>query len=502
MLTVRRLITLATLVALLLFLFGSLGEAGSDTALLPQWPQFSYDAACRGLSPYCGPRTNKLKWQFNLPGWGSNVVIGADGTAYFGTSTGILFAVAQDGSEKWRFVLPQAPIQLPPDMPQTEKQEWAQLGLRANLRAVALGPAGTIYCAEEPHHWMHQDENPATPISYERHLYALNQDGTVKWRFSVGDADIITHLTVDKKGTIYFGTAKGPHRQAECRFWAVNPDGTQKWQRLLSSAGSLLSAAIGSDGTLYVGGDKLRAIDPQDGSVRWELDIQTTTSIAAAPAVGPDGTIYVCTPPWAAKDHHKLFAVNPDGTKKWDLMVGAMETSPAIGPDGTIYITSWVTPEVPPQSGIKTGLTAVTPQGQVKWSFETRFPDWHPEPEQRGRPWGSDSSPIVDANSTIYFGTDVGLIYALNADGTLLWKFGRGGEFDNCPALDAAGTLYLCHSGGSGEINRGPLRCYAISDKAMAATATPHRLNLTALQWHHTLGLVGMFVPVGLLCLY
>jgi hypothetical protein len=154
-----------------------------------------------------------------------------------------------------------------------------------------------------------------------------------------------------------------------------------------------------------------------------------------------------------------------------------METSPALSEDGTVYVTSWVPEDAPAESGIKTGLTAITPDGRVKWSYETRFPDWHFDPGQRGKPWGSDSSPVVGSDGTIYFGTDAGLVYAVNADGTLKWTFGAGGEFDNCPSMDAEGTLYICHSGGPGEMYGGPLRCYAISDSGTAAVTPPKPMS-------------------------
>jgi hypothetical protein len=129
------------------------------------------------------------------------------------------------------------------------------------------------------------------------------------------------------------------------------------------------------------------------------------------------------------------------------------------------------------EPGVKTGLTAITPEGQVKWSYETTFPDWHFNPSQRGKPWGSDSSPIIGSDGVVYFGTDAGLVYAVNDDGILKWTFGAGGEFDNCPSMDAEGTLYICHSGGPGEIYGGPLRCYAISDSGAATVIPPQSLT-------------------------
>jgi len=451
-------------------------QADSNTAQAKprnvQWPGFAYDRGRTGQSPYKGPETNKLKWQFTLPGWGSSVAIGADGTAYMGTDAGVVFALNTDGSEKWQFELPAIEVTPPDDWSEAEKEELAERRLKASINDVSIGPDGTIYFGEALHLWKGSTTTGFSVPGHERKLYALDPDRMVKWTFGVGSRDIATHISIDPNGVVYFGTVKGPYEQAECHFYAVSPEGQEKWSVLLSSSGTILSAALADDCTIYVGGDKLIALNPEDGSLQWEYDIQTTTSIAAAPAVDRDGTVYVCTRPGARENYSKLLAIHPDGTLKWELDVGVMETSPALSEEGMIYITSWVPENTRAEPGIKTGLTAITPDGRVLWSYETRFPDWHVNPDQRGMPWGSDSSPIVGADGTVYFGTDAGLVYAVNDDGTLKWTFGAGGEFDNCPSMDAEGTLYICHSGGPGELYGGPLRCYAISDRG-TATVTP-----------------------------
>jgi len=442
-----------------------------------QWPFFAYDPARTGQSPYKGPQTNKLKWQFTLPGWGSSVVIGADGTAYIGTNTGVLFALNKDGAEKWRFELSTVQVTPPADWPEAEKKELREKGLKASINDVSIGQDGTVYFGEAFHLWNGSTTTGFSVPGPERKLYALDPNRTVKWTFDVGQRDIATHISIDPNGTLYFGTVKGQYQQSECHFYAISPAGQEIWSVLLSSWGTILSAALAQDGTIYVGGDKLRALNPLDGSIKWEYDIQTTTSIAASPAVGADGTVYVCTRPGASADYSNLFAIDPNGTQKWDLAVGVMETSPAISEDGTIYITSWVPETLRAEPGIKTGLTAITPEGRVKWSYETRFPDWHFNPDQRGMPWGSDSSPIISSDGTAYFGTDVGQVVALNADGILKWTFGAGGEFDNCPSMDAEGTLYICHAGGPGEMYGGPLRCYAISDSGTSTVSPPKSIS-------------------------
>ncbi|NOX55890.1 MAG: PQQ-like beta-propeller repeat protein, partial [Planctomycetes bacterium] len=101
--------------------FGTAGEIygaaqeGAERTSRPQWPQFGYDGANTGQSPYKGPQTNRLKWDYRLPGWGSTVVVAADGSVYFGSGNS-LFALSAGGSEKWRFRVPagQPPAELPP----------------------------------------------------------------------------------------------------------------------------------------------------------------------------------------------------------------------------------------------------------------------------------------------------------------------------------------------------------------------------------------------------
>jgi len=71
-----------------------------------------------------------------------------------------------------------------------------------------------------------------------------------------------------------------------------------------------------------------------NGQKKW--DFATGGYEASSPAIGSDGTIYFGS--W----NHKLHALFPNGTRKWEFVLDIWETgfvksSPAIGSDGTIY---------------------------------------------------------------------------------------------------------------------------------------------------------------------
>jgi outer membrane protein assembly factor BamB len=66
--------------------------------------------------------------------------------------------------------------------------------------------------------------------------------------------------------------------------------------------------------------------------MKWSFSIESFAY--SSPAIGADGTIYV------GSYGSKLYAINPNGSQKWNLTTGWIYSSPAIGADGTIYVGS------------------------------------------------------------------------------------------------------------------------------------------------------------------
>ena len=189
------------------------------------------------------------------------------------------------------------------------------------------------------------------------------------------------------------------------------------------------SPAIGSDGTIYVGSydDNLHAINPR-GRKKWAFD--TGGNVVSSPAIGSDGTIYVGSMAELVGlpllfPEPLLYAINPDGSKKWAFDTGgAVDSSPAIGSDGTIYVGCH-----------GSYLYAINPDGSKKWAFETGDSVF--------------SSPAIGSDGTIYFGSQDNNLYAINPDGSKKWAFKTGGDVDSSPAIGSDGTIYFGSDDGN-----------------------------------------------------
>jgi outer membrane protein assembly factor BamB len=185
---------------------------------------------------------------------------------------------------------------------------------------------------------------------------------------------------------------------------------------------SLSDPAIGPYGTIYVVGigyvpgsgyshtdSNLYAINP-NGSLQWTYN---TGQRASSPAIGVDGTIYVCT------SDGKLDAINPNGSLKWVCSAGG-GGSPVVDGDGTIYVGSY----------------AINPDGSLKWIFnaEGNF-DYY-----------LYHLPAIGADGTVYRVSDNGGLYAINPGGSLKWSYNHNKEGEYCelsPAIGADGTIYV-----------------------------------------------------------
>ncbi len=341
------------------------------------WPKFRRNTLNTGVGA-TGGSNGLLRWSFATP---NSVLcsasIAVDGTVYFGSYDGNLYAINANGTLKWTYQTAAAIVSSP-----------------------AIGADGTVYVG-----------------SGDQNLYAINPDGSFKWAFKT-NFDVQSSPTIGQGGTIYVGSMDG-------NLYAINPDGSQKWS--YPTVGEMYaSPSLAADGTIYVGSgaDTLYAVNP-DGSTKWTYTGLGTSEdyLDSSPTVGSDGSIYV------GSSDANLYALHPDGTLKWSFTTGGIvESTPAIGSDGTIYFGSndnnvyalnadgslkwsYLTGNIVESSGAigadgtiymssyDGNLYAFNPSGTVLWSYATTGPIY--------------ASPTLGPDGAVYAGSFDGNLYAI-----------------------------------------------------------------------------------------
>ncbi len=341
------------------------------------WAMSRHDAQNTAQSPFPGPRTPRLKWKFTTGGYaiGSSPVIGRNGTIYVATENGPLYAINPDGSQKWVF--------------QNGGSGWASPAVATDGTVYVISINFGLYAVnpDGSKRWAFAHPDCFTPPTIGSDgtiyvvgdkVYAIRPDGSKKWEFHTGYRDAGTSPTLALDGTIYiagygptlyalrpdgskkwiFRTRDGAddapaigrngtvYLPLENRVYAIAPDGSKKWV-FRTGDYHLHAPAVASDGAIYVeSDDKLYALRP-NGSKKWQLPIDDLGSVA--PVITSDGTVYVGTHDqpytvyaWGgghAGATGKLYAINPDGTKKWEFPAPRLESA-AIGADGTVYLVS------------------------------------------------------------------------------------------------------------------------------------------------------------------
>jgi len=196
----------------------------------------------------------------------------------------------------------------------------------------------------------------------------------------------------------------------------VSNSGIEKW-RFAATDWTDGSPVIGEDGTIYFGGGTgdahLYAVYP-NGTMKWKFEAERGIGgFGISPAIANDGTLYFST-----KFGSYIQAVNPNGTAKWKRWTSQIETSITLDNDGVLYY------------GAGKRLEARYPNGTLKWKFST----------------GDvvQSTPAIDDNGMIYFGSHDDYVHALYPNGTLKWKFKTNGWVHGSPTIGNDGTIYVC----------------------------------------------------------
>lgn len=329
------------------------------------WPMYGMNAQHTGDSPYSGPQNGSVAYmvegsiigpnglissrtssnfdgslQSMNPSGGWFPAVSADGTIYTPSDEGLLFAVNPN----------QGGASVNDDLELVGGVKWATMLGRSQF-APAIGADGTIYVsaldsflyAVNPNgtvKWKFKagqefESAPALSAdglvvyagSDDNCLYAVNTStGTLKWKYKASD-DVNSPPAIDAAGNIYITTSNW-------NAWSIKPTGKLNWKVPISNShGSTWSWADGgpaidqSAQTVYFGGaDGLYAYS-FSGAFKWK---HVSARVWTHPAVGADGMIYYTA------TNNMLYALQSNGSVQWSSPVVAA-ADPILNDDGTLY---------------------------------------------------------------------------------------------------------------------------------------------------------------------
>jgi outer membrane protein assembly factor BamB len=243
--------------------------------------------------------------------------------------------------------------------------------------------------------------------------------GKTNWKVVTGGN--VSSPTIGADGTIYVGSQDG-------NLWTISPSGKPGWKASIGVGGDpeAWAPAVAPDGSIYI--DEFAPLVQSlhlyaftaTGAPKWG-PISVPPVYNHSPVVGGDGTVYLGS-------GGGLCAYSPDtGEQLWCALADSVVNDPSIGADGTLYV------------GVDHELAAIAPDGSVLWKKPGL-----PSPDGVG-------SPIVGGDGLLYgtaWGAGGGL-YLMMPTGALLATDPIGTGAFSIPALGADGTLYAFGYDGS-----------------------------------------------------
>ena len=320
-------------------------------------------------------------------------------------------------------------------------------------------------------------------------LYAFSLDGKQKWVFNDMGGYGISSPTLAGNGTVYFGGTL-PNDSTPSLI-ALNNDGSVAWKYSVTN-GTFSEITIGPEGNVYANHDiydgqnyssaDFMAFSPE-GKLIWKHESKMFSPIS----VSPNGTIVISS-------DDNLTGYSPDGTVIWNAP-GMSMPSYALLINDTIYFTSNYGGYEGDHVGIRADLMAMSLNGSVLW----RYPDFFATTTNNMADMICYSQVVVDDRGDLLFvrsnytsadgyisllavgqdgelrweykdssmalpstygdrivvSTDSGLI-VLDLDGHVLWKVDLKGAYEPV-AFGPDGTMYVSTYGKLFAIGKNPI---------------------------------------------
>lgn len=315
--------------------------------------------------------------------------VGDNGDIYISSNALHLYAFSPEGEQKWRFDL-------------------AQDGGSGDQGSTPMVDYdGTIYIGAST-----SDKNIGSS------LYAINPDGSKKWRYDLGTGTTIPYLSPVKAqdGNIIIGNRGTLGSVHKVNFL----NGQQIWRTKSPNGGANAGLAVDANGVIYCG------LSGSNGFSRTETNGKNlspnlgkgNSAGATLPAIDKDGNIYV------AFSEGFIASYSPDGKENWNYNSGSSITQggPVIDGNGNIYVGTKGTPQV----------ISLNKNGTKRWSYTA----------------SNDISgvPAIDSKGRLHICDEAGYYIVLNIeDGAELHKEQLGTKVWSSPVISEYGIIYIAY---------------------------------------------------------
>ncbi len=253
------------------------------------------------------------------------------------------------------------------------------------------------------------------------YLYALNIDGSLRWKQKLNDTDAYSPTPIIGNGDFIYVI------RLDGRYYAFDHDGTLKWKLDTPTSNYIISAGLGLNEIFYYADTRgtWYALN-KDGTLQWsnykisESYIPYTSSIA----ISPDGsTLYAAAP------DSTINAIDATtGNILWQLKLGynLLYSSPMVDSDGNVYF-------ILKEEGKGFLINSISPDGEIRWKSEKGV--------------GYMASMCMDKDGNIYaYNGDLHLI-SFDYDGKFRWQSPLiSGDIRQWPTsiiVDAEGVAYI-----------------------------------------------------------
>lgn len=190
------------------------------------------------------------------------------------------------------------------------------------------------------------------------YLYALNPDGSLRWKQKLNDTDAYSPTPIIGNGDFIYVIRQ------DGRYYAFDHDGNLKWKLDTPTSNYIISAGLGLNEVFYYANTRgiWYALNI-DGTLQWsnskisESYIPYTSSIAMSPN---GSTVYAAAP------DSTINAIDAaTGNILWQLKVGynLLYSSPLVDSDGNVYF-------ILKEEGKGFLINSISPDGEIRWKSE------------------------------------------------------------------------------------------------------------------------------------